>query len=259
MQQQTYNGLPPEYIDNRAERKIGGWEYDSHIYNGYNFANLKVSERNLKIRMAFVRKVFSILFAQISLSTAVAGLMMHNSIIKSWVQSHGWVIYIVSILTFALLFALQVNHRSYPTNFALLAAFTLAESYTVGTVVTYYDYNAVLRTLIVTSGLFIGIVLYTLQSEYDFSGMFPLLYNSLLIILGISIAGIYIPFSGVFDFIFTIICIMIFCGFIAFDTFTVMTTKHPEEYILAAVELYLDFINLFLRILKILNNSRRDD
>ncbi|CAG8462260.1 1136_t:CDS:2 [Racocetra fulgida] len=74
MQQQTYNGLPPEYIENRAERKIGGW----HIYNGYNFANLKVNELSLKIRMA--------------------------------------------------------NHRSYPTNFALLAAFTLAESYTVGTV-----------------------------------------------------------------------------------------------------------------------------
>ncbi|CAG8619528.1 9077_t:CDS:2, partial [Cetraspora pellucida] len=136
MQQQTYNGLPPEYTENRAGRKFGGWENDSHMYNGYNFnfGNLKVNESNLKVQMAFVRKVFSILFAQISMSAVVAGLMMHNNIIKSWVQSHGWIIFVVSILTFVLLLALQVNHRSYPTNFVLLAAFTLAESYTVGTV-----------------------------------------------------------------------------------------------------------------------------
>ncbi|CAG8460567.1 3108_t:CDS:2, partial [Scutellospora calospora] len=239
MQQQTFNGQPPEYTDNSAERKtFSGWEYDNQTFNRYNVFDIKVSECELKVRLAFVRKVYSILFAQISMSTAVAGLMI------------GWAMFVSFILTFVLLITLQINHRSYPKNFALLAAFTLAESYSIGTAVTYYDYNVVLRTLIVTSGLFIGIVLYTMQSKYDFSGMFPLLYNGLLLVLGISIVGIYIPFGGVFDFIFTIISIALFCAFIAYDTFDVMKTKHPEEYILAAVDLYLDFVNLFLRILK---------
>ncbi|RIB06316.1 inhibitor of apoptosis-promoting Bax1-domain-containing protein [Gigaspora rosea] len=258
MQQQTYNGLQSTYTESCAERKTSdGWEYNSHIHSGYN---VKVSECDLKVRMEFVRKVYSILFAQISLSASVAALMMYNSSIKYWVQSHGWVIYIVSILTFGLLFALQTNHRSYPDNYFLLAAFTLAESYTIGTVVTYYNYFVVLRSLIVTSGLFIGIVLYTMQSKYDFTGLFPLLYNGLLFVLEMSIIRIFMPFGGALDFIFTLITIALFCGFVAFDTFAIMTTKHPEEYILAAVELYLDFINIFLRILEFLNKSqsRRD-
>ncbi|CAG8618008.1 3579_t:CDS:2, partial [Dentiscutata heterogama] len=167
----------------------------------------------------------------------------------------GWAIYVASALTFVLLFALQINHRSYPNNYLLLAAFTIAESYTIGTVVTYYNYFVVLRSLVVTSGLFIGIILYTMQSKYDFFGLYPFLYDGLLLVLGISITGIYIPFGGVFDFIFTIITIVLFCGFVAFDTFVILTTKHPEDYILAAVDLYLDFINIFLRILKVLNNN----
>ena len=57
MQQQTYNGLPPGYTENRAGRKIGGWGDDSHMYNGYNlnFVNFKVNESNLKVQMGKFR------------------------------------------------------------------------------------------------------------------------------------------------------------------------------------------------------------
>ncbi|CAG8607805.1 5429_t:CDS:2, partial [Dentiscutata heterogama] len=90
MQQQTYNELPPAYTES-CKTSDGsescGREYNNHIYNGYTGYSAKVSECNLKVRMAFVRKVYTILFAQISLSTSVAALMMYNSSVKYWVQS----------------------------------------------------------------------------------------------------------------------------------------------------------------------------
>ena len=46
-------------------------------------------------------------------------------------------------------------------------------------------------------------------------------------------------------------------GFIIFDTQMIMTRVSPEEYIIATIELYLDIINLFIEILKILDKINR--
>lgn len=46
-------------------------------------------------------------------------------------------------------------------------------------------------------------------------------------------------------------------GFIIFDTQMIMTRVSPEEYILATIELYLDIINLFIEILKLVARSER--
>lgn len=49
----------------------------------------------------------------------------------------------------------------------------------------------------------------------------------------------------------------VFSLFIIFDTHMMMRKLSPEEYVVAAVNLYLDIINLFLYILRILQESRR--
>lgn len=49
---------------------------------------------------------------------------------------------------------------------------------------------------------------------------------------------------------------MLFSFFIVFDTQLLMKTLSPEEYILATINIYLDIINLFLYILRILAASR---
>ena len=46
-------------------------------------------------------------------------------------------------------------------------------------------------------------------------------------------------------------------GFIIYDTQMIMTRVSPEEYIIATIELYLDIINLFIEILKILEKANR--
>lgn len=45
---------------------------------------------------------------------------------------------------------------------------------------------------------------------------------------------------------------LLFCGFIIFDTHVLMYKLSPEEYVLAAISLYLDIINLFLHLLRFL-------
>lgn len=64
--------------------------------------------------------------------------------------------------------------------------------------------------------------------------------------------------SPVLEFVLSVAGTLVFSGFIIFDTHLIMHALSPEDYILAAINLYMDFINLFLQILKILQYFRRE-
>jgi len=215
---------------------------------------VSVSECDLSVRMAFVRKVYSILFVQILFTTIMAAFTMYNDNFKNWVQSNIVVMYVASFSTILILIGLIWKRRSYPTNFILLSTFTLAEAYTVGTFVTFYETELVLQAFLITSGLFLGLTLFTLQSKYDFSGLLPFLFYSLLVVVIIGIVSLFFPFNGTFDLIIASATAIIFCGFIVYDTDQITKRLSPEEYIVASVDLYLDFVNLFISILRILKD-----
>lgn len=50
---------------------------------------------------------------------------------------------------------------------------------------------------------------------------------------------------------------LLFCGFIIYDTHSLMHRLSPEEYVLAAISLYLDIINLFLHLLRLLEAAKK--
>ena len=65
-------------------------------------------------------------------------------------------------------------------------------------------------------------------------------------------------FCLIFVFIFELFYLTYtFTGFIVFDTQMIMKRVSPEEYIVATIELYLDIINLFIEILKIIEKVNR--
>jgi len=257
-----YSGLPPAYTPVSTAGPSTAREprdFDEELPDDFTHkVYVTVSEYDVDVRLAFMRKVYSILFAQLSLSTLVAGLMMYNENIKSWVHENFWAFIVSAISSFVFLLLLMWKRRSYPLNFVLLTGFTLVESYTVGTAVTYFDKSIVLQALVLTTGIFIGLTLFTFQSKYDFSGMAPYLFGALWIVIIIGFVGFFFPFSKTFDLIIAIGTAILFCGFIIYDTYNIMNRLSPEEYITAAVDLYLDFINLFIAILRILNDLNRD-
>lgn len=51
---------------------------------------------------------------------------------------------------------------------------------------------------------------------------------------------------------------LVFCAFIIFDTQMILKRLSPEDYIIAAINLYLDILNLFIEILRILNHLNKN-
>lgn len=128
--------------------------------------------------------------------------------------------------------------------------------------------QAVILTFLVVAGL----TLYTFQTKHDFSAMYSgwvenwkyvsegIVFFSLFAGLLILIVGglLQIIFqSPVFELVLSLGGAFLFCLFIIVDTQMMMKTLSAEEYILATINLYMDIVNLFLYILRILQELNR--
>jgi len=213
-----------------------------------------VSESSAEIRNAFIRKVYSTLFCQILATCIVGGVLSQTPSAVSWVQTHTWSFYVPLFGTLINLGLLYWKRHSHPLNYVLLSTFTLMEAFTLGVVVAFFDNVIVLQALLITLGVFIGLTLFTLQSKYDFSGMGPFLFGGLIALLMTGIVGVFIPFSKTMDLIYAIIGCLLFSGYVVYDTYIINAKLSPDEFIMGAISLYLDFINLFINILRLLNN-----
>ncbi|KAH6914425.1 glutamate binding protein [Coprinopsis sp. MPI-PUGE-AT-0042] len=217
---------------------------------------VSVAESAPEIRAAFVRKVYSILLIQIAATCLVGGVIKYTPSIPFWVQAHPWAFYVPMFGTLVNLGLLFWKRHSHPWNFVLLSTFTLLEAFTLGTVVAYYPDTIVLQAMLITLGLFIGLTLFTFQSKYDFSGMGPFLFGTLCALVMTGFVAMFMPFSRTFDMVYACIGILLFSGYIVYDTYMINTRLSPDEYIMGAISLYLDFINLFINILRLLGDMQ---
>ncbi|KAI0779427.1 inhibitor of apoptosis-promoting Bax1-domain-containing protein [Fomes fomentarius] len=217
-----------------------------------------VAECAISIRNEFVRKVYTILFCQIVATTIVAGLISRSQDAVFWVVTHTWSFYVPLFGTLVNLGLLYWKRHSEPLNYVLLSTFTLLEAFTLGIMTAFIDNEVVLQALLITVGVFLGLTLFTLQSKYDFSSMGSWLFAGLFALMTTGLVGIFIPFSRTFDLVLAMGGVLLFSGYIIYDTYIITKRLSHDEYIAAAISLYLDFINLFINILRILNDVQRD-
>jgi protein lifeguard len=148
------------------------------------------------------------------------------------------------------------KRKSYPTNLLFLGAFTALESYSISVIVSFYDTKIVLEALVLTLGIFVGLTLFACQTKYDFTSWMPYLFGGLWGLILFGFMAMFFPYNSTTELIYGGLAALIFCGYILVDTQLVMRHHHVEEEIAAAMSLYLDIINLFLAILRILNSQQ---
>ncbi|XP_073411543.1 protein lifeguard 4 [Dendrobates tinctorius] len=222
----------------------------SSIEDDFNYGT-NVASASLQIRMDFLRKVYTILTVQVLLTAVSAGIFLYSAAVRSFVHDSPGLLLISALGSLGTIIALTIYRHQHPVNLYLLFGFTLLEAITVGIAVTFYDVAVVLQAFILTTAVFFGLTAFTFQSKRDFSKFGAGLFAGLWILV---IAG----FLRLFFYSETIELVMaaggalLFCGFIIYDTHLLMHKLSPEEHILAAINLYLDIINLFLHLLRLL-------
>lgn len=214
-----------------------------------------VASSHIYIRLGFLRKVYGILSVQLLTTTLVAVLFISSDTIKGFVHTNSWMVLTSIILNFILIFALMIKRNETPTNYILLALFTLTESYAVGVIVTFYDVNTVIQAFAMTCAVTMGLTFYTLQSKRDFSSWGAGLFAVLWVLIIAGFLQIFLH-SKLLELAIAAGGAILFSLFIIFDTHMMMHKLSAEEYIMAAINLYLDIINLFLHILRFLNAAK---
>uniref|UniRef100_A0A8C7ENG2 Transmembrane BAX inhibitor motif containing 4 n=1 Tax=Neovison vison TaxID=452646 RepID=A0A8C7ENG2_NEOVI len=140
----------------------------SSIEDDFNYGSC-VASASVHIRMAFLRKVYSILSLQVLLTTVTAAFFLYFESIRTVVHENPALILVFALGSLSLILVLTVNRHKHPLNLYLLFGFTLFEALTVAFVVTFYDVYIVLQAFILTTAVFLGLTMYTLQSKKDFS------------------------------------------------------------------------------------------
>lgn len=210
---------------------------------------------HLSIRQAFVRKVYTILSLQLLVTVGIGAVICMNDSIRAWTLNNQWAFWVSMFGGIGLLIGTFMTQRSYPKNMIFLFGFTVCEAYMVGVVSSLYNTRIVIEALVITVVIFAGLTVLAMQSKYDFTGWAGWLGAVLWFLVAFGFLMIFFPYNSAAELVYSSIGALLFSAYILVDTQQIMTMYHPEDEVPAAISLYLDLINLFLSILRILQQT----
>lgn len=215
-----------------------------------------VGKANRMIRIAFLRKVLGIVGFQLIFTIGICAAIYNIPNSNQLLQKNAWIVFPNLFGSIALIIALHAYSRQVPLNYVLLAAFTAVQALTMGCVVTLFDAKVVFEAAVITGIVVASLFAYTLQNKRDFSVGYASLGSLLVVLLW---AGIFqiIFMSPAMNFVINVFGAGVFCILLVIDLDMIMYRFSPEDYIVACVSLYLDVLNLFIRILQIVAEANK--
>ena len=213
-----------------------------------------------------MRKVF----VWMTLALAITGLTAYgvatSPAILSLIFSSKVTFFGLIIAEFALVFAISgaINRLSLSTATLLFILYSVINGATLSTIFFAFSVATIGKVFFITAGTFGAMALVGYTTKTDLTSMGKLLFMALLGIIIASVVNIFVGSSGL-DLILSYVGVLVFVGLTAYDTQKIkqMCQAAPDASessqklaLIGALSLYLDFINLFLYLLRIFGNNR---
>lgn len=215
---------------------------------------------------ALMRKVF----VWMTLALAITGLTAYgvatSPTILSLIFSSKVTFFGLIIAEFALVFAISgaINRLSLSTATLLFILYSVINGATLSTIFFAFSVATIGKVFFITAGTFGAMALVGYTTKTNLTSMGKLLFMALLGIIIASVVNIFVASSGL-DLILSYVGVLVFVGLTAYDTQKIkqMCQAAPDAgestqklALIGALSLYLDFINLFLYLLRIFGNNR---
>jgi FtsH-binding integral membrane protein len=212
-----------------------------------------------EVRLAYIRKVYTYFSFAIAAGVGGALISMNTSLVYYSLE-HPF-IGLILFFGMAIFASSSAGNptRALPTllGFTFVSGiiisptlFAIAHGYVRGA-----DTGVIYDALFLTSLVFGALTAYVFVTKKDFSYMGASLTIGLFMVIGISLVNIFVQSTTV-DLALSAIIVILFSGFILYDTSRILRNAHEMPPTLAALNLYLDFLNLFMAILRLLSRSR---
>jgi protein lifeguard len=150
--------------------------------------------------------------------------------------------------------------RTCPYNIIFLGLFTVTQSFFLAVISIRYAAQEIMLGVGITAVVCLALTLFAFQTKWDFTVMGGILFVASVILLIFGIVAIFYK-GKIIQLVYASAGALLFSIYLIYDTQMMMGGDHkysisPEEYVFAALMLYMDIINIFLFILKIIGASR---
>ncbi|MDR2724147.1 MAG: Bax inhibitor-1/YccA family protein [Holosporaceae bacterium] len=214
----------------------------------------------------YMLSVFSYMSGGLALTAAVAYLVSCSPSLMAILFNNLFVFMLVALAPMGLSFYLAARLARISVEKAKALFFIYASSLgiSLASIFVVYSGTSIANTFFVTSSMFLSMVIYGYVTEKDLTAFGSFLLMGLLGIIISSIINLYTK-SSAFMFVISVLAVVIFTGLTAYDAQRIKNyyleadsvEVNEKKSILGALHLYLDFINLFLSLLRIIG-TRRD-
>jgi FtsH-binding integral membrane protein len=169
----------------------------------------------------------------------------------------------LAIVEIGLLIAVIFLRKKKTIGYSLMSAFFLVSGATLSYSLSYYVQQlgsaVVLQAFAVTVIAFSAIAIYAVKTKQNFSYLGGFLFGGLIALVGIGILNIFIPFGGMMEIIYACGGILIFIGYSLYDINKIAKEGFTDDEIpIIAINIWLDFVNLFLFILRLFTGFKKN-
>ena len=208
-------------------------------------------------RATLVRRTYSLVFASILVTIAGTAYAMTNQGMMDAVRAHPW---IMLACTFVPLILSQVSRNSFPQNIGFVFLFTFAMGLYQAPFVAMAERASpgiALQAGLLTFAAFGTLTAYAFFSRRDFSAWGSFLTTGVIVLLVVLVIMGFTGSSAGYTWVAGI-GVLIFSGLLVFDTWRMRNVYGPDDYVMAAVSIYLDLLNMFMFILSLLSGGRKN-
>jgi FtsH-binding integral membrane protein len=223
---------------------------------GFSYAPA-VQVRTGAERATLVRRTYGLVFLSVIVTVLGSAFALSQPAVMDAVLQHP---FITAIAAFIPLIMAQRAARDYPKNLILTFLFTFVEGVFVAPFLAIANARTpgvVGQAAVLTLGTFAVLSLYAVFSRRDFSAWGSFFTIGLVVLLIAMLINVFVP-SAAGGLWVAAVGVFIFAGLLVFDTWRIVRSGQygPDDYVLAAVSIYLDLLNMFLMILRLLSGGR---
>jgi len=209
-------------------------------------------------RATLVRRTYGLVFVSVIVTALGVAFARTQPALMQAVIDHP---IITMIAMFAPLWMAMRARHSYPRNLLLVLLFTFIEGLFIAPFLTLAERQSpgiVGQAGMLTLSTFGVLSLYAVVSKRDFSAWGSFFFVGLWVLIATSLLNMFFP-TALGTLWIAAGTVLVFSGLLVFDTWRIVRSGQygPDDYVMAAVNIYLDLLNLFLAIVSLLGGGRR--
>jgi uncharacterized protein len=212
-----------------------------------------------RLQTAFLTQAFVWMFFGLLVTAGVAAVVQGNTQLIDFAADNFFIL-IIAQLGLVLGISALINRISATVALGLFFVYAASLGLTIGLIVAGYEGASVATAFLSASAMFGAAALYGATTKRSLTGLGGILFMGLIGLIVASVINVFIGFE-MLSFIISIVGVVIFTALTAYDVQRIQagdlaarTGSMEKAAVIGALHLYLDFINLFLFMLRLFGN-----